>query len=261
MIEIDNPARRKMESGGIALGVGLRSSRGVEIAMAMKTSGYDFLFIDLEHGAMSLDVATQISCAALGAGIAPLVRVPEGAHDMASRVLDGGALGVVMPHVETAEEARGIVARQKFPPQGQRSMYASYAHVGFADSPRGETADAINAASLVVVMLESERGIANAADIAAVEGVDVVMIGTGDLTAELGLQGQPGHATIVEAYRTVAAACAANGKWLGMGGVGSEELMGRYIAAGVRFILAANDLGFAMAAAARRSAALREFET
>ncbi len=222
MITIDNPARRRMASGELALGVGVRSARGVEIAMAMKTSGYDFLFIDLEHGAMSLDTATQIA---------------------------------------TAEEARQIVSRQKFPLLGHRSMYASYAHVGFAATPRGETADAINAASLVIVMLESERGIANAADIAAVDGVDVLMIGTGDLTAELGLQGQPGHDTIVEAYRTVGEACARHGKWLGMGGVGSEELMGKYIAAGVRFVLAGNDLGFAMAAAEKRSAALREFET
>jgi len=70
MIKIDNPARRRLENGELALGVGVRSARGVEIAMAMKTSGYDFLFIDLEHGAMSLDVATQISTAALGVGIA-----------------------------------------------------------------------------------------------------------------------------------------------------------------------------------------------
>ncbi len=261
MIEIDNPARTRMATGGLALGVGLRSARGVEIAMAMKTAGFDFLFIDLEHGAMSLDTATQIACGALGVGIAALVRVPEGAHSMASRALDGGALGIVMPHVETAEEARQIVARQKFPPLGHRSMYASYPHVEFAQTDRAETAAAINAASLVTVMLESERGIANAADIAAVDGVDVLMIGTGDLTAELGLQGQPDHATIVEAYRTVGEACARHGKWLGMGGVGSDELMGRYIGMGVRFVLAGNDLGFAMAAAGRRSRALREFET
>ena len=70
MIKIDNPAQRRLENGELALGVGVRSARGVEIAMAMKTSGYDFLFIDLEHGAMSLDVATQISTAALGVGIA-----------------------------------------------------------------------------------------------------------------------------------------------------------------------------------------------
>ena len=78
-------------------------------------------------------------------------------------------------------------------------MYASYAHVEFANTPRSETANAINSVSLVIVMLESERGIANAAEIATVEGVDVLMIGTGDLTAELGLQGQPGHDSIVEA--------------------------------------------------------------
>jgi 2-keto-3-deoxy-L-rhamnonate aldolase RhmA len=260
MIQIDNPARTRMENGGLALGVGVRSARGVEIAMAMKTAGFDFLFIDLEHGAMSLDTATQIACAALGVGIAPLVRVPEGAHAMASRALDGGALGIVMPHVDSAEEARDIVGRQKFPPLGRRSMYASYAQLGFAAAPRAETAEAINAASLVTVMLESERAIANADDIAAVDGVDVLMIGTGDLTAELGLQGQPDHDTIVAAYRTVAEACERHGKWLGMGGVGADELMGRYIGMGVRFVLAGNDLGFAMAAASRRSETLREFE-
>jgi 2-keto-3-deoxy-L-rhamnonate aldolase RhmA len=77
-IVVDNPVRRRIESGGIALGVGVRVARGIEIAKLMKVAGFDWLFIDLEHGQMSIDAACQMSVAALDAGIAPLVRVPMG---------------------------------------------------------------------------------------------------------------------------------------------------------------------------------------
>jgi HpcH/HpaI aldolase/citrate lyase family len=90
----------------LALGVGIRLVRTVEIAKVMKTAGFDFLFIDLEHGAMSIDTAVQMSVAALDVGIAPIVRVPSRQFFIATRVLDGGALGIVMPHVDSADEAR-----------------------------------------------------------------------------------------------------------------------------------------------------------
>src|SRR4051794_5528916 len=101
---IRNPARERLERGELSLGMGVRMSRSVEIAKLMKTSGYDWLFLDLEHSAMTLDAAAQISVAALDAGIAPLVRVPAKQFTMATRALDCGALGIVMPHVDTADE-------------------------------------------------------------------------------------------------------------------------------------------------------------
>src|SRR5690606_21368151 len=105
MPTITNPARERLQRGELAIGIGLRQARTAEIAPAMKTCGFDWLFIDLEHGSMGLDTAVQISIAALSAGISPIVRVPKGRYDLATRALDGGAYGIVMPHVDTAEEA------------------------------------------------------------------------------------------------------------------------------------------------------------
>ena len=104
MTEVRNSARARLDSGVLALGVGLRQARTMDIAPAMRACGFDWLFIDLEHGSMDLDMAAQISVAALGAGVAPIVRVPNGAYSMATRALDNGALGIVIPHVETAAD-------------------------------------------------------------------------------------------------------------------------------------------------------------
>lgn len=257
MAKLRNPARERMERGEAALGAGIRHSRHVEIAGAMREAGFDFLFIDLEHSSMPLDTAVQISAAALQAGISPLVRVPEHDLNMAARLLDGGALGIIMPHVDTAEQARAVVARQKFPPVGHRSVSGGFAHFSYGAVGASEGAAALNQSLLVILMLETEEAIANADEIAAVPGVDVLMIGTGDLTSSLGLHGQFEHARVLKAYDTVLKACARHGKWPGMGGVAAEDAMGRYIERGVRFVLAGNDIAFMMAGATRRAAALR----
>ena len=115
---VRNVAREKLEQGQLSLGVGVCITRGVEIAKA----GFDWLFLDMEHGVMSLEACPQISTAALDAGITPIARVPNGEYAIATRALDNGALGTVMPHVDTADEAREVVNRLKYPPVGHRSM-------------------------------------------------------------------------------------------------------------------------------------------
>src|SRR5205814_10569182 len=107
-VALRNPARDRLEKGELSLGIGLRQTRTVDIAPIMKAAGYDWLFLDLEHNSMDLDMAVQISVAALGAGIEPVVRVPAGQLWMATRVLDGGALGIVMTQVDTPEQAREV---------------------------------------------------------------------------------------------------------------------------------------------------------
>src|ERR1700749_2099027 len=106
---IRNVARERLEQGQLSLGCGVLMTRSVEIAIAMKTAGFDWLFLDLEHGTMSIDAAAQIAVAALDAGIAPIVRVPNGEYAIATRLLDNGALGIVVPHVDSPEEARDVV--------------------------------------------------------------------------------------------------------------------------------------------------------
>ncbi len=252
-----NPARERLEQGELSLGIGLRQARTVDTAIAMATCGYDWLFIDLEHGTMPLDTAVQIAVAAQTADITPLVRVPSRQYAMATRALDGGALGIVMPHVDTAEEAERVVDHFKYPPLGHRSVAGGMACFGFRPVPLSEATQILNAQTLVVVMLETPQAIANAEAIAVVPGVDVLLIGTNDLAMEMGCPGEFGHPEIAQAYRRVIAACRRHGKFPGMGGVYTEPLMTQYIALGMRMILAGNDLGMMMAGATQRANFLR----
>ncbi len=252
-----SPARERLKRGELAIGVGLRQARTVDIAPAMKQCGYDWLFIDCEHNSMTLDMAVQISVAANGYGITPVVRVPAGQLDMATRVLDGGAYGIVMPHVDTADEAKVIADRLRYPPVGHRSIGGTMAQLGFPQIPPGEGTKLVNDNLLVIVMLESPKAIANADAIAAMPGIDVLLIGTSDLTLEMGLPGQLMHPEVVKAYQTVADACQRHGKWLGMGGVYTDEGLTKYIAMGAKMVLAGNDMPFLMQAATARERHLR----
>ena len=120
---------------------------------------------------MGLDTAVQISIAALGAGISPIVRVPKGCYDLATRALDGGAYGIVIPHVDTPEGACAIVDHLKYPPAGHRSVAGGLPQLAFRSAPLGEATAVVNANMLVVAMLETPEAIANADAIAAVPGI------------------------------------------------------------------------------------------
>lgn len=257
MVTLRNIARERLERGELSLGLGLRYARGVEIAKILKTCGYDWLFIDLEHGTLSLDMAAQISVAALDAGITPLVRVPEGEFAMATRVLDAGALGIVVPHVDTPEAAREFVARLKYPPLGHRSAAGASAHFDFRPMKTGEHAAAVNAATLLVVMIETPHAVANVDAIAAVPGIDALLIGTNDLAMEMGIPGDFANPRVAAAYEAVIAACRKHGKFPGMGGVYNEDLMRRYVGAGMRFVLSGGDTAMLMQAATQRATFLR----
>ena len=255
---IRNVAREKLDQGKLSLGVGIRMTRTVEIAKAMAVAGFDWLFLDMEHGVMSLEACAQIATAALDAGIAPIARVPNGEYAIATRALDNGALGIVMPHVDTADEAREVVDRLKYPPIGHRSMGGIGPHYGLRSASSGEAAAALNGANLTVVMLETPTAIGNAAEIAAVPGVDVLLIGTNDLCAEMGIHGDFGNGKVAEAYQAMIAACKQHGKFPGMAGVYNETIMPRYIEMGARFILAGQDAQFMSAGAAQRTGFLHK---
>jgi len=258
MTTVRNVAREKLDKGQLSLGVGIRLTRSVEIAKAMAVAGFDWLFLDMEHGVMSLEACAQISTAALDAGIAPIARVPNGEYAIATRALDNGALGIVVPHVDTGAEAREVVNRLKYPPVGHRSMGGIGPHYGLRAVGTGEAAQALNAANLTIVMLETPTAIANAAEIAAVPGVDVLLIGSNDLCAEMGIPGDFGNDRVADAYQATIAACRKHNKFPGMAGIYNEAIMPRYIEMGARFILAGQDAQFMLAGAAQRTGFMRK---
>ena len=257
MVNIRNTTKEKLASGDLAIGVGIRQARTVDIAKAMKTAGFDWLFIDMEHNSMDIDMAVQISVTAQEVGITPLVRVPGFQHFHASRVLDGGAQGIVVPHVDDKEVAQRMVDQCKYPPIGHRSVTGAQPMLDFENYPLSEATEAVNAATFLVIMLETPTAISNVDEIARVPGVDALLIGTNDLCMELNIPGQLDHPSIIKAYEATISACKKNGKYAGMGGIYSPDLIEKYVKMGVQMVLGGSDLGLMISAGKEQTAKIR----
>jgi 2-keto-3-deoxy-L-rhamnonate aldolase RhmA len=257
MALLGDNALKKLRAGELMLGLGVHHLRGSAVPLLAKAAGYDWLFIDSEHGTISTQEISQICLAALPSGVPPIVRVCAGALDEGTRALDNGALGVVVPHVDTVEQALALVAAFRYPPQGHRSAGGPPAQFGYRPPSAAEAQKTLNAQILVVPMIETPLAVENAERIAAIDGIDALLIGTNDLSLEMGIAGQIGHERITAAYRTVAEACHRHNKVLGMGGVYDEDIAARYIAMGARMILAGNDHSLLLDALTRRAQFLR----
>ena len=257
---IENATLKKLRAGGLALGFGVHHLRSAAAGMIAAATGHDWLFIDMEHGAFSQDDVAQICIAALPTGVTPIVRICAGALDQGTRALDNGAAGVIVPHVDTVEQARRIAGAFRYPPLGSRSWGGPSALYGYKAPGAAEAQAAINPEICVVAMIESVEGLANAEGIAGVEGIDGLLIGTSDLSAEMGISGQILHPRIQQAYRSVGAACRKAGKFLGMGGVYELDGIKRYVDLGAQFILTGSDHAYILAGASLRSAYFRKIE-
>jgi 2-keto-3-deoxy-L-rhamnonate aldolase RhmA len=260
MPTIVNKARERLAAGQLSLGMALRQARTVDIGRVLAACGFDFAFIDMEHNTMGIDTAAQIAVACHDAGVTPLVRVPGYEHYLATRLLDAGAMGIVFPHVDSAEQARQLVSNCKYPPMGHRSLGGPMAQLGFRPYPRAESTEAVNRETLLVMMLETPEAIDRADQIAAVPGADVLLIGTNDLTLEMGIPGKYDDLAVVRAYDKVVAACKKHGKSPGMGGIYDHPTMEKYIKVGARFILCGSDISFLMAGGQARADFLRGLE-
>src|SRR6185503_15626970 len=141
---VPNHTLRQLRAGKLAIGLGLRQARTVDIAQIAKTAGFDWLFIDGEHASLDVDTASQIAVGALHVGVTPIYRVAGLEHWHASRMLDNGAQGIVFPHIDSAQEARRVANTCRFPPAGKRSMGGGLQQLGFASLPVGEAARLAN---------------------------------------------------------------------------------------------------------------------
>ena len=216
------------------------------------------MYVDVEHSSFSLDSTSQICIACLNAGITPLVRIASFAPDIISRILDGGALGIIAPHVHSADDASRVVRAAKFPPFGDRSFSAALPHFQYRPIPAAEYFAALNDATSVVVMIESAEGLAKVDEIAAVEGVDMLFIGTNDLCASLGIRVNSIIRRSADAYERALTACRRHGKHLGVGGLaGQPALVAEFVKLGGRYVSTGTDLSFLLSAATAKVKQLR----
>ena len=253
-----NGVMNKLTSGRVAISMSVRLISSVEIPQILKTCGFDGFYIDLEHSSFDYREVSQICIASLGAGATVFVRVPGQSPDYILRSLEAGAAGVIIPDVTSEAVARNAVAMAKYPPIGRRSVSTTLPQLQYRRWPADEVANLLNANTTIVAMIESEEGLRNVDAIAAVPGIDVLLIGTNDLCADMGLYGQPNHPRVRHAYERVAAACKLHGKHLGAGGVGdSPALAAEFVKLGARFLMAGTDTQIFVAAAQERVGSLR----
>ncbi len=256
---VRNNVKEKLARDEVVASLTVRLVRSVEIARIAATAGFDSLYVDLEHSSFSLDTTGQICVAALDAGIAPFVRVPAITSDYVSRVLDGGALGVIAPHIGSAADARNVVTAAKFPPLGSRSNAGSLPHLQYRPVPAADVYAALNDATMVIVQFESAAALDRMDEILAVDGVDMVLVGLNDLLADWGIPGEFEHPRVRDAYARIIAACRRHGKHAGVGGLASRpDLMAEYVKMGARYVSTGTDLNFLLAACTQRAQQVRE---
>lgn len=246
----------RLRAGELALGLSIRLSHAPNIAAIAKACGYHWLFIDLEHGPMAFDTASNVALAALEAGITPVFRVPGHDAGGANRALTNGALGILYPHVDTPEQALACARSARFAPHGIRGVPAVFPHLGYDKPPLAEAIVALNAATSVIVMIESSEAIENVERIAAQPGIDALFVGASDLSVEMGVPGEYRNPALREALDHVADCATRRRIVAGVGGIGDDAVLAELIGQGYRMLLAGNDLDFFMRAAKARAAGL-----
>lgn len=206
-----NKAKARLRDGGVVVGTAVSEMRSEEVAYVLAAAGFDFFVIDTEHGSADLETVQRISRAARSAGIAPLVRVTEITYALIARALDAGALGLMVPHVESTADAREIVRCAKYPPAGERGFGLRSAVTDYAGVPVPQAIAWSNAETMLMAQVESRRCLDNLDEIAATSGIDVLLIGPTDLSIALGVPGQFLHPTMQAAYRRVVEAAQRHG--------------------------------------------------
>ncbi|MDQ1432011.1 MAG: 4-hydroxy-2-oxoheptanedioate aldolase [Actinomycetota bacterium] len=249
--------RERIDAGELVLCMALTQARTADIPMIAAAAGFDAVYVDLEHTATSMETTSLLCSAAIGAGLTPLVRVPAHDHQYLTRVLDTGAMGVIVPHVETRAEAEQIVDACRFPPRGHRSVSGPNPANRYRTMPQQELLDLFDGQTVLAAMVETPGAIARADDIAAVAGLDMVIMGPHDLTAEMGILGQFRDERFLDAVRTVAKACRTHGTIFGIAGIRDVELLAEFVELGLRFVSAGTDAGFMAEAAGAHASRLR----
>lgn len=250
-----NPIKKKLREGGVALGTLVFEFATTGIFRIAAAAGAEFVLFDMEHTGWSMETIRMLLATGRGDAV-PLVRVPATEYHFLARVLDLGAMGVMVPMVESVEQARLIVQSTKYPPTGRRGAAFGVAH---DDYQAGDTVASMRSANeevLLITQIETACGVEKVEDIATVDGIDVLWIGHNDLSNSLGIPGQYDHPRYVEAVQRVLTAAQRHGKAAGImaTGVGQARAL---LAQGFRIVGYCGDVSLYQQALREGLASLR----
>mgnify|MGYP000495307562 CR=1 FL=1 len=247
-MSITNPIRKALIDRTPTFGSWLQIGPYPALAEILANAGYDWLGVDCEHSEIDVEGFTALARGMYGRGALPLARVRENDTLAIRQMLDAGAQGIIVPLVNSAEEAKEAVAAAKYPPQGVRGF--CFSRMNEYGTKFDEYAANANDNIAVVVMIESKQAVENIDEILAVDGVDGVFIGPYDMSGSYGLIGQTSHPIIKEACAEVVAACQRHGKAAGLHLVKPDvDSIAKTIADGFTFIALGVDMVFLQQAA------------
>lgn len=208
--------RKKLNAGKKVAGCMIRISRNPAIMYLVSAAGLDFVILDCEHAEFGTETVHGIAMMGKALGISTIVRVPELSEAWISRTLDIGAEGIMVPNLETAEQAQLLVKYAKYPPIGDRGFTANGPHTSYRGGKHADVLREVNAGTIVIAQIETKLAVENAEQIAAVEGIDALLIGPNDLSISLGIPGEVMSETECAAISKVADACEAHGKFFSL---------------------------------------------
>jgi 2-keto-3-deoxy-L-rhamnonate aldolase RhmA len=253
----ENAVKKTLAAGGRAFGSMVFEFFTPGMPRIVKNAGAEFALYCMEHTGIGFETLKPQFALCRALGVVPLARVPATEYDFIARALDCGALGIMVPLVDSAEQAEFIVSCTRYPPAGRRGAAFGFAHDDYEGGDVVEKIRMIHERTLVIAMIETRKGLDNVEAIAAVPGVDVLWLGHFDLTNFLGIPAQFQHPLYRDAVKRIVGAAERNGKAAAY--MAADEALGReYLGHGFRMIATGTDQGMLQTAIQRNIEAWRK---
>jgi 2-dehydro-3-deoxyglucarate aldolase/4-hydroxy-2-oxoheptanedioate aldolase len=251
-----NRLKRLLQEGRRATGTFVVEFRQPAVMQLLANAGFDFVFIDNEHGAFSMEAVAELSRAAVWLGVTPVVRVPDLTYPYIAQTLDVGAQGLMIPRVTNAQQVREVVRQMRYPPLGARGSALERGFTQFRSRPVLEVIESVHAETILVVQIETTQALDCLDEILAVPGVDAALIGPNDLAIALGVPGQMEHPALVEAIAQTIEACQRNNVCPAIH-LGDPKLAAAWAGRGMRMISTGSEVSFIQRAGREALAAIR----
>lgn len=206
-----NSVKKALKEGKVQLGTSYGQLRSPEVGRILAAAGFHWAFIDGEHGSFGIETIQDVCRMANLTGLAPIVRVADLQYHLVARALDNNAQGIIFPRIEDAETLATAVSWCKFPPLGVRGCGLTPMQVDFQAIPIPQVVEHFNEETLIVLQIETQRGVDAREEILSVPGIDAVMVGPVDLSISLGVPGEFTHPKMVAAMEAIRDTCIAKG--------------------------------------------------
>ena len=235
--------RKRVLAGECVYGTMIRQARDPGAPSIFAAAGYDFVFIDMEHGNYNMETVADLIRGAKSAEMATIIRVPRLETFFISRVLDAGAEGIMVPMTSTKEQAEEIVRYSKYTPLGQRGFGNQTGQTDYKPLKTPDFMKEANEHTLIVAQIETREAIENVDSILSVEGIDVGLIGPNDLSISLGIPDQMGSEILTKAIDKVVEMAKKKGKATGIH-IANIEALRKWRSKGMTVLAYSTDIGF-----------------